>query len=49
MRMYGMKITQEPTNEKITDTTEVWSRVNSSHNINATTPTPPTGAPDVLK
>lgn len=34
---------------KITDTTEVWSRVNSSHNINATTPTPPTGAPDVLK
>lgn len=33
---------------KITDTTEVWSRVNSSHNVSATTPAPPTGAPDVL-
>ena len=31
----------------ITDTTEVWSRVNSAHNVNATTPTPPTGAPNV--
>lgn len=34
---------------KITDTTEVWSRVNESKNVNATTPAPPTGAPDVLK
>lgn len=31
----------------INDTTEVWSRVNSSHNINAVTPTPPTGKPNV--
>ena len=34
---------------KITDTTEVWSRVNTKQSVNATTPTPPTGAPDVLK
>lgn len=33
---------------KITDTTEVWSRVNTAHNVNATTPAPPTDAPDVL-
>lgn len=34
---------------KITSTTEVWSRKNTSHNLTAKTPAPPTGAPDVLK
>lgn len=31
----------------ITDTTEVWSRENTARDKNATTPTPPTGAPNV--
>ena len=26
---------------------EVWSRENTNHNVNATTPQPPTGAPNV--
>lgn len=30
----------------INDTTEVWSRVNTAKNVNATTPTPPTTAPN---
>lgn len=33
---------------KITSTTEVWSAQNKTHNVNATTPAPPTGAPNVL-